>query len=273
MENKEFRELKFTGERMTNHPESLMYKVSFARYKFAANFVEGKDVLDISCGSGYGSNYLAKRAKSVVGADIDTETINYCRKKYIRNNLEFLCIQKDCRIENFVNKFDAVISFETIEHTKEYIHFLNNLKTYLKENGTIILSTPNNFKKINPPENEFHVYEFDIMELHEIIKKIFIDYKISIFGQCQTSIKRSAIQDKAFFPKRMMRFLIKKVYSFDKKCFSIFRRLEHLRIYQILSKIQGSFRGNISIYKINEREDFLNPLISVFVISKEKTIV
>ena len=273
MENNEHNKIEFTGERMINHPESLMYKVSLERYRFAANFVDGKDILDISCGSGYGSNYLAKMAKSVFGVDIDAGTVEYCKKKYIRNNLDFLCIEKDHKIESFENRFDVVVSLETIEHIKEYEYFLKNLKLYLKENGLLILSTPNNFRKINPPENRFHAYEFDILELYEIVKKLFPSHAISLHGQCQTNVRRSEAARKQISLRKAMQYIIKKIYDFDKKHLDTFKRLEHLKIYQYLSKIQGTFEGDISIYKINETEDFFNPLISVFVISKEKTVI
>jgi len=47
------------------------------RYKFALNYVKDKRVLDIACGTGYGSAMLLLecKAKEVFGVDIDKNTI------------------------------------------------------------------------------------------------------------------------------------------------------------------------------------------------------
>src|SRR3954469_2197548 len=42
-----------------------------ARYVFALQFVEGKRVLDIACGTGYGIGLLRSKAAFVTGVDID----------------------------------------------------------------------------------------------------------------------------------------------------------------------------------------------------------
>ena len=52
----------------------------FSRYHFARMFVEGKDVLDIGCGSGLGLPYLSEIAKHVVGGDIDKKNIAFARE-------------------------------------------------------------------------------------------------------------------------------------------------------------------------------------------------
>src|SRR2546423_14915069 len=44
-----------------------------ARYRYALPFVEGKTVLDIACGTGYGLSLLAGKAALVIGVDVDTD--------------------------------------------------------------------------------------------------------------------------------------------------------------------------------------------------------
>ena len=60
--------LKFTGERIVpgaDNCEKLfarkMYQEHIARYLFASQFVGGRDVLDVGCGVGYGSHWLARQ--------------------------------------------------------------------------------------------------------------------------------------------------------------------------------------------------------------------
>lgn len=259
MQNKQSK-LKFTGERMANHPDSLMYQVSMARYKFAQQFCKNKTILDIACGSGYGSNFLADYAKEVTGVDIDENTIEYCKKNYEKSNLTFSIISPEEKVESLVNQFDLIISFETIEHTYNPKKFLENLKSYLKDNGTIVLSTPNNVDRIHPPKNKFHVYEFEINELHQILKEIFPNRKISSYGQGIVT------------PKTTKTALISKlfgiIYDFDKEYFGILQKIDHLPIYKKIGKLQSNTSNNeIEIREINLAEPYTPPAISMFVIN------
>src|SRR5262249_10157909 len=49
------------------------------RYCLAAECVEGKAVLDIACGEGYGSAHLARRAATVLGVDAAPDVVAYAR--------------------------------------------------------------------------------------------------------------------------------------------------------------------------------------------------
>ena len=74
-----------TGERMV--PEktaSATFWEHVERYRFAAKYVGGKDVLDVACGEGYGSAGLLKAgAKSLVGVDVASgEAAAHARAKY-----------------------------------------------------------------------------------------------------------------------------------------------------------------------------------------------
>ena len=72
--------MRYTGERMIpefNEGEEI-YLEHITRYIFASQFIKDKIVLDIACGSGYGSDYLLKNgARKVIGVDISKETVEY----------------------------------------------------------------------------------------------------------------------------------------------------------------------------------------------------
>ena len=77
--------MKFTGERyLPNKFEESdsMSKMHLGRYNFAMQFIKDKNIIDIACGEGYGSNQLAGVAKTVTGIDIDNETIENAKLKY-----------------------------------------------------------------------------------------------------------------------------------------------------------------------------------------------
>src|SRR3989344_5897920 len=155
--------LEFTGERMINSPGSGIYRAHINRYKFASKFANRKVVLDIACGTGFGSSYLSRFARRVVGVDVQKDVLEFCVRKYKKPNLEFLMENKHDINLRLTHRFDTIVCFETIEHVPDYKFFLKKLKEYLKRGGTLILSTPNNFLHQYPPANKFHIYEFDII--------------------------------------------------------------------------------------------------------------
>lgn len=139
------------GERMDinyynmNYEYFDMYQKShFKRYEFVKQFLNSNDeVGDFACGSGYGTLMMSEIAKSVLGHDICKTTIDEINERYNGvSNVSFE--QKDLLDINYKNKFDKIVSFETLEHFEE-----NELKKLififynsLKENGTLIFSTP-----------------------------------------------------------------------------------------------------------------------------------
>jgi len=178
--------LKFNGERVVigSTPQHIEYE-HLERYAYAKKFVKNKIVLDIACGTGYGSAKLSEYgAKKVIAGDIFSNAIKYAKKNYKRNNVEFKIL--DCEKINLPNNsIDIVISFETIEHIPNYIKFIQEVKRVLKQNGTFICSSPN--KKITSPFtknplNSFHVKEFKIEELSKILDKEGFEI-LKIIGQ------------------------------------------------------------------------------------------
>ena len=63
------------------------------RYAIAQEYVKDKRVLDIASGEGYGSNLLAESANSVIGVDIDEQTVQQAARKYKRINLQSLSLK------------------------------------------------------------------------------------------------------------------------------------------------------------------------------------
>ena len=72
------------------------------------------EIIDAACGTGYGSNLLAKKAKSVLGIDYSKEAILFAKANYQSKNITF-------KVDNILNfnfkkKYDAIITLETLEH-------------------------------------------------------------------------------------------------------------------------------------------------------------
>lgn len=159
-------------------------KTIMNRYFFASTFVADSIVLDIASNEGYGSLYMTKSARFVVGCDISK---NYCitAKKASRDykNCEFIvCDAKKLPFKNRV--FDVVVSLETIEHLDDSNSFLSECARTMKSYSTMICSTPNRkatsmlFKK---PLNPHHVREFCVTEFVSLLEHYF--KSISLYGQ------------------------------------------------------------------------------------------
>ena len=81
------------------------------RYKFAAELLAGKSVIDAACGCGYGSWMMQEAGCKVTGIDIEPEAIDYAKTHYV--GPEYICSDiTQCIIPTA----DSVVSFETLEH-------------------------------------------------------------------------------------------------------------------------------------------------------------
>lgn len=114
------------------------------RYRFALSQIDpGSVVGDFACGTGYGSVLLAERAARVVGGDRDEATITAARSRYGANiNVEF--DRLDLLDLSIVRGFDAIVSFETMEHfaPTDMPILLSRFWRALRPGGRFIFSTP-----------------------------------------------------------------------------------------------------------------------------------
>lgn len=180
--------LENNGERMDINYYQLDYnnldmyqKSHYKRYEMAkSRLTQSEEVGDMACGSGYGSMMLLESCKNVCGVDIDPLTINEIQNRYQKEN-KVSFIQKNLLDINFINIFDTIVSFETIEHFLEddIKKLIFNFYTALKPNGQIILSTPYNQIDCDASRRwhkTFYITELKIKELlnpYFEIKEIF----------------------------------------------------------------------------------------------------
>ncbi|HEL5401424.1 class I SAM-dependent methyltransferase [Stenotrophomonas maltophilia] len=159
-------DLEFTGERFMPEVAGQIAFEHLHRYHFASRFCQGKRVLDVACGEGYGSRILSNAASSVVGVDISAEAVAHAQGKYARGSLEFVEASA-ASLPLPDDSFDVVVSFETIEHHDQHEEMLSEIRRVLRPGGLLVLSSPNKqYYSIEPGySNPYHVKELFREEL------------------------------------------------------------------------------------------------------------
>ena len=157
------------------------------RYRWAANFVAGKRVLDVACGTGYGTGLLANAgAAQVDGFDCSPEAIAFAKKTWALPNVSFGVAIAD-RLPVPDGSYDCYVSFETIEHVEDDDALLTEATRVLRPGGSLLVSTPNR-ELLDPgisiedrPFNRFHTREYSRDELNERLRRHFAS--ITWYGQ------------------------------------------------------------------------------------------
>ncbi len=133
--------LELTGERtLPDVPEeNYWYRRHLVVYEWIASQVQGRRVVDLACGEGYGSAVLARGAASVVGVDANPDAFEHARLKYDEPNLHF----ERNMTELWDGEVDCAVFLQTIEHVQDPGAVLDRLRTLVGPGGVAYVSTPN----------------------------------------------------------------------------------------------------------------------------------
>jgi ubiquinone/menaquinone biosynthesis C-methylase UbiE len=176
----------------------------FAAYKYVEKFVDGKSVLEVGCGAGYGANYLSQFSSNVMAIDISKRNITYSHIKYKKEKLAFVQAS-GLNIPLKDGSIDVALSFQVIEHIepKKLAGFLSEIKRTLKDKSVLVVTTPNKkirllpFQKRRNPEHE---KEYDSKGLKKILGGVFEEVEVyGLKGSEEIqSIVRNQLKQNAF---------------------------------------------------------------------------
>ena len=151
-----------------------------ARYRWAAERARGKRVLDLACGSGYGSAILrAGGARWVASADRAEEAFREAAQAGSRAGALRGTLADAARLPFRDASLDLYVSFETIEHVADDRAVVREARRVLAPGGVFVCSTPER-EVISPgrtladrPDNPYHEREYSRREFEALLRPEF----------------------------------------------------------------------------------------------------
>lgn len=172
-----------------------MLSPQFDIYEKISEVISGS-VLDVGCGTGFGTHLFTRSAIHITGIDLDLNAIKFAQRCFNNHKIKFFNSSID-DIITIGNKFDFITMIDVIEHIRDDRGMIEKCKNVLKDTGTLFLSTPNKLSRYR--KSEYHIREYRPQELRDLLNKIFpivdlldfnmmpieSNYDNPIIGMCQ----------------------------------------------------------------------------------------
>lgn len=147
-----------------------------------AKVCEGKDILDVACGTGVLiPDYLTRNVKTVTAIDISPEMIKIAKSKFGQENVKFIC--GDVESEAFDHKFDCIVVYNAFPHFQESENLIKVLTSHLKADGVLTVAHGMSRAQIDcchsGKASKVSVGLMSVDELEEIFKK-FLEVSVKI---------------------------------------------------------------------------------------------
>lgn len=192
------------------HPENEFFGRNYAgsRYHFLQPFIpKGKKILDIACGSGFGSHLLSNGAEFVLGVDYLQSYVDLARGRYPEAPRLQFCVGdgQEFFYHGREEWFDVVISLHTLEHVPDDRKMLSNLHKNLRPGGLLVVEVPVLAKRpLGVPINPYHLREYHAGEFLDMVKGAGFHIKRT-YGVCRSfygapEFMRDAVQVHAVKP-------------------------------------------------------------------------
>ena len=105
----------------------------------------GHVIIDLGCGYGLFSTWLASMGVRVIGIDTDSDKIKFAQKTakilHIRNRSSYVMASVDS-LPFKEKSFDYLLCLDVIEHIPNDLNALSEMSRILKPSGILILTTP-----------------------------------------------------------------------------------------------------------------------------------
>lgn len=117
--------------------------------------LRNKKVLEIGCGTGLNTIYLAGQATKVVGIDISEEMLVRARVRLEEGNAEFIKadITKPWQLDDAA--FDLIVANLVLEHVENLAHIFSEAFRVLQPGGTLYIAELHPYKQIQQSQAKF----------------------------------------------------------------------------------------------------------------------
>lgn len=191
------KDVTFTGERL--HEGDQRFTLDLARhraaYEIAKQHAANSRVLDVGCGSGYGTASLAGAARRVVGID------RVLPDRSFRTDTALFLVGDLRSIPLVPRYFDLVVSFQVIEHLDDPTFYVDALADLLQPDGLAIVTTPN--IEMSDGVNPYHVHEYTADELAACLGRRF--ESVAMHGISPSESARRILEERSARIRRIMR--------------------------------------------------------------------
>lgn len=119
-----------------------LYQAHLALYTFASRFATGKRVLDLRCGTGYGSaRLLSAGASEVVGVDPDGRSLAYAQKWFAAPNLRFVQAPIEAP-PGELGRFGLILALDVLPHLPSPAPLVEWAAKHIEPDGIFLASVP-----------------------------------------------------------------------------------------------------------------------------------
>lgn len=161
------KDVTFTGERL--HAGDERFSLDIARHRAAYEIAQSHagegNVIDVGCGTGYGTSMLAESSERVFGIDrvLPERAQRGCGARFVIGDLHSLPLQP--------GHFDLVVSFQVIEHFDDPTFYVDALASLCSSDGLALVTTPNIL--MSDGVNPYHIHEYTADELARTLGRRF----------------------------------------------------------------------------------------------------
>ncbi len=111
--------------------------------------------LEVGCGTGKNTEWLAAKAKEVLAIDLSEEMLNKARNKTYKGNVSFLQFDMN-ETWDFTNRqFDVVVFSLVLEHIKDIDNIFNKVSEKIKPGGYLYIGELHPFKQYTGSKAKF----------------------------------------------------------------------------------------------------------------------
>ncbi len=159
------------------------------KYLMELKIISGGKVLELGCGDGRDSIFLAEKSFEVVAMDVSKHAIAKLEKIKEKKKLSVQCLVRDVTKHNYPpNFFDMVVGTTILDHLEasRILTVVEGIKKTLRQNGYVCLTVFTTSDPGNDPSSELTVSEYSQYVNHYFhpneLLGYFIDFRVIYYA-------------------------------------------------------------------------------------------